>query len=350
MAELGRIELKLQYCLAIMRNRKEDSPSERFRGYYISENEMDAILGKAVDRVENEASVSHASEATDLLKSLSLLEKGISAKKEESIRRGITLKLVSLEQMFGLSPFDVDTLLVCLLPEIDLKYQRVYAYLQDDVTQKSPTVDLVLKLLCESLPEMLERRKTFSADAPLIKYQLIKLFDNHTSKQTPLLDKSLQVDERIIHYLLGTDQIDPYLSRFMWSIHPELNLEDMILPEETKQFIDTLISRSEKAIVCYLYGDNGVGKQATVEGICKKLGFPVLCVELNRMLLSKENTEILLPLILREGMLWNAVLYLKGGNVLFSAEEAREFDGDYLVTELMDYPNWIFITDFVRFG
>src|SRR5262245_17617142 len=52
--------------------------------------------------------------------------------------------LPALARAFGLSPFDVDVLLIALAPELDLRYQRLYAYLQDDVTRKSASVDLAL--------------------------------------------------------------------------------------------------------------------------------------------------------------------------------------------------------------
>ena len=35
----------------------------------------------------------------------------------------------------------------------DLRYERIYAYLQDDVTRRRPTVELVLNVLCESSAE-----------------------------------------------------------------------------------------------------------------------------------------------------------------------------------------------------
>src|SRR4051794_24894296 len=52
-----------------------------------------------------------------------------------------------LEQEFGLDGFDLDVVLVALAPEIDIRYERIYAYLQDDVTRRRPSVDLVLNLL-----------------------------------------------------------------------------------------------------------------------------------------------------------------------------------------------------------
>jgi hypothetical protein len=56
-----------------------------------------------------------------------------------------------LQELFQLSPLDLDVLLICLAPELDLKYEKLYAYLQDDVTKKRPSVDLCLTLLCPSL-------------------------------------------------------------------------------------------------------------------------------------------------------------------------------------------------------
>ncbi|MGC9360778.1 MAG: hypothetical protein ACP5G7_10480, partial [Anaerolineae bacterium] len=49
-----------------------------------------------------------------------------------------------------LSPFERDVLLLCLALELDRGYERIYAYLHDDVTARQPTVGLALDLLCDS--------------------------------------------------------------------------------------------------------------------------------------------------------------------------------------------------------
>src|SRR5262249_51091010 len=51
-----------------------------------------------------------------------------------------------LQQWFALSDFDLDAVVIALAPELDLRYERLYGYLQDDVTRRGPTVDLVLNL------------------------------------------------------------------------------------------------------------------------------------------------------------------------------------------------------------
>ena len=64
---------------------------------------------------------------------------------------------------FDLSEFDVDVLLLALAPEIDLRYESLYAYLQDDVARRRPSVDPALNLMCGSPAERLA-----AALAPLL--------------------------------------------------------------------------------------------------------------------------------------------------------------------------------------
>ena len=190
---------------------------------------------------------------------------------------------------------------------------------------------------------MLKSRDAFSSSAPLIKHQLVHLHENHTSTPTPLLAKSLQIDGRIFHYLLGIDQIDSCLLTFTQLLQPKRKLEEMILPEETRRLLTTLILQRGSPPVCHLHGDNGVGKKSTAEAICSELGIPILYVELNRLLFSKGNSETLIPLILREGMLQNAALYLNGYDVLLTDENDIKSSGDYLLLELKKYPQWVFV-------
>ena len=126
------------------------------RGLYVSEKQINAIIGTPHLWQEDKSSGLRNSALEPRVESLRQLGEDIAGRKRESLRRGLTLRLDGLGRLFCLSMFDIDTLLICLLPELDLEYQRVYAYLQDDVTQKSPTVNLVLQLLCESFADVLK--------------------------------------------------------------------------------------------------------------------------------------------------------------------------------------------------
>ena len=58
-------------------------------------------------------------------------------------------------------------MLIVVAPEIDLRYERVYGYLQDDVTRRRPTVDLALDLVSRTAQEKLAHRALFGSGAPL---------------------------------------------------------------------------------------------------------------------------------------------------------------------------------------
>lgn len=344
LAELKRIELKLQ--LKVMSPRQDDSqPGEGdFRGLYVSEKQIDAIIGTPCFQPEEKPFRLRNSAPAASPESLRRLEEDIVEKRKESLRRGLTLRLCELGRLFQLSMFDVDTLLVCLLPELDLAYQRLYAYLQDDVTKKSPTVNLVLQLLCESFTDTLKAREAFSPEAPLVKCHLLRLYDDYSSRPTPLLAKFLQVDERITSYLLGIDQIDARLLSFTHLVYPTLKLPDMVLADDMEHHLTKLIRHfKDKGLICHFQGTYGVGKQATAEAICSELGVPLLNVDVNKMMALDMPFELSAPLIFREGQLRNAALYFNGYDLLLGDEREIKPSYESIITELEDYPQWVFL-------
>jgi hypothetical protein len=110
-------------------------------------------------------------------------------------------RLAVLAGAFGLDPFDVDVLIIVLAPEFDLRYERLYAFLQDDVTRRRPSVDLVLNLLCETAEAKLLRRSRFAADAPLFRRGLLTVASDPQKPRSPLLAQDLALDEQAASWL-----------------------------------------------------------------------------------------------------------------------------------------------------
>lgn len=192
------------------------------------------------------------------------------------------LRLDELARRFQLSPFDIDALLVCLAPELDLRYERLYAYLQDDVTQKQPSVDLLLNLLSPSFEAKLAARQRFSPNAPLLKYSLLHLFNDPSHPQSPLLSQFLKVDERVVNYLLDDDALDLRLLPYVQHIVPQTGLKDLFLPDDLKRRL-TLLAQAQQTkgegLLFYFQGPYGVGKQTTAEALCRELGMGLLAVD-----------------------------------------------------------------------
>ncbi|MEO3872715.1 ATP-binding protein [Nonomuraea sp. B12E4] len=108
-----------------------------------------------------------------------------------------------LAARFRLTGFDLGVLVIALAPELDLRYERLYAFLHDDVSRQRPTVDLALTLLSASPGEKLARLEHFAADAPLVRHRLIRLARCR-------LAEPIQVAEPVVRHLLGLGGLPPW--------------------------------------------------------------------------------------------------------------------------------------------
>ena len=167
--ELKRIDLMIH--LQVQRIRQKNEVVDGFQGLYVSDEEINSILDP-----------DHASPPGDdddqsirILKGLiAETESEIARKKENSRKKGIMLNLPMLTEIYGLTPFETDTILISTAPELDTKYEQLYAYLRNDATKKQPGVDLILRLLCNSTEDAIHARRYFHAEAQLFKNRMIR--------------------------------------------------------------------------------------------------------------------------------------------------------------------------------
>ena len=72
---------------------------------------------------------------------------------------GQCLPLDRLTRHLGLGAFEEESVLLCAAPEIDVAYERIYAYVLDDLNRRFPCSELLAALTATSLPERLARRR-----------------------------------------------------------------------------------------------------------------------------------------------------------------------------------------------
>ncbi|TFG89789.1 MAG: ATP-binding protein, partial [Candidatus Atribacteria bacterium] len=303
--------------------------ADSFQGLFISDNEINTILNTHPYSTEF---------YTDKdFEKIDVLVEEIGLKKLKTIREGSILRLHTLSELFHLTPFEIDALLICLAPELDLRYEKLYSYLQDDVTRKRPTVDLVMRLLCHSLDDKFKARNYFSTSAPLFRNHIL-LFTG--DDQLPMLSRSLRIDERITGFLLGTDIIDQELRKFTDFIEPGKSFNDIILVQDQKQIFTGLLSCMKKPVMFYFHGPYGAGKKTTAEAMCRESGIPLLVVDSNG-LKGNESFETL-NLILREALLLGSSLYFEGFDVL--SEKESGVSASDLIRYMDSFSNPIFLS------
>jgi SpoVK/Ycf46/Vps4 family AAA+-type ATPase len=246
---------------------------------------------------------------------------------ERSFSDEETSRLAWLADSYGLSKFDLDLLLVALAPDVDLRYERLYAYLQDDVSRRRPSVDLALNLLCPTAGIKVRRRAHLAPEAPLVRHGLIHLIPDANRPASPLLAHYLKVDEQIVRWLLGERSLDDRLISFSDFVVQGISLSNLSLNDEVEQTIRSLIDRADnrrRAMLVYLQGAPGAGQRQIAEAMANETGLFLLAADLSRAVNgTAADFDHLLRLLFREAYLQNALLFLDGIDALHGEDLIR---------------------------
>jgi hypothetical protein len=85
-------------------------------------------------------------------------------------------------------------------PELNPRYGRLFAYLQDDITRKLPSPRLIGHLLAGEGVSEADVMTCFDRDAPLRRLGALKL---QGDAATPLAERAIKVADRLAAYLVG---------------------------------------------------------------------------------------------------------------------------------------------------
>lgn len=220
--------------------------------------------------------------------------------------------LSTLVRTFGLTSFDTDVMLLALAPEVDLRYERIYSYLQDDVTRKRPTIELALNLFCSSAEEKFERRAEFSPNGRLIRHCLLQVIPDPNQVEPSSLAYYLKLDDQIKHLLLGQPGLDQRLAAFCQLIEPSLDWNDLALNSEIQQALPCICKEaqlSQTPLRLYFQGHGGPEKKETAEALARVLGGNLLVARIDR-LPDNSNSSFLFNLVVREAELQRAILFV----------------------------------------
>ncbi|MFD4669929.1 ATP-binding protein [Lentzea sp. NPDC058450] len=214
---------------------------------------------------------------------------------------------------FGLSPFDVDVLVVALAPEVDARYERAFALLQEDPARGRPTVDVVLTLLCANADDRHACLARFAADAPLRRHGLVELVADPRDVAPPTRARYVVVDAGIVDALVGDRGGDGQLAAaarmraasrltdLTEQITPRAGWADLVLPDDTtaalREICATVAGRdrvlgtwgfAEKlsrgtGIAALFSGPPGTGKTMAAEVVAGELGLGLYRIDLARV-------------------------------------------------------------------
>ncbi len=371
-AELARVDVRIQREVLRWQRAGQD-PHDAFRGLKVSDDEALALAHRPfgtswgqTTALGDEAQAFAAAEAEAARQAAALGKRAAKA--------GQALRLRRLGEAFGLDAFALDAFLICLAPTLDLRYERLYGYLQDDVTRRRPTVNLILDLLCEPGPERLRRLRAFADDAPLLAFNLVERVADPGGPAPSLLGQALTPNEAVVGWLLGDYQPHADLGRHAQWVRPEAGPEDRVLAgpavwelvrlargDEGRRTNDegrrTTAGGGQEAEegggggmgakgglppVAVLYGPNGAAQEAALRLFAAEAGRPLLRVALGRLVGGERTALRVVRTALRDARLTGAIPCIVEWDAALGGAEAGAGAGlADVLDEVFSYPDMV---------
>lgn len=124
-----------------------------------------------------------------------------AALRENATETRAALPLDRLERQLGLNEMEMRALLVCVAPELDRAYERIYAYILDDLNRRFPCIELAIILCADDLPSQLRQRALLG---PLGKLRRLGVLDAVGEASTELR-RQLRCGAGLIEFLVGAN-------------------------------------------------------------------------------------------------------------------------------------------------
>ncbi|OCT11384.1 hypothetical protein A8709_06840 [Paenibacillus pectinilyticus] len=318
--ELHLLDKKLELLYKRRQKLTPDPQTDSFRGMFVSEDEFIRLIGGLGSEDELEEDEQEIGEMIEELEAAILL------RREESRKAGLFLPLAYLSTVFGFSSIEERFVMLGLAVELDRKYERIFGFLLDDLTSKTPNISLALQIACHSPEEMRAARTTFMAPEGKLARYVLHPDTLHVNGQT-LLSRPLQLDKRIITFLLDSGELDPKLKPAVSMVYPDDELAPLLVQEDFQErlrsFIEVALEApvaERKRLAFHLWGNAGAGKKLQVMHLSRTFNKPLLLVDLADVLLHAASLEDQLRAIVREAILHQAVLCFTRLEVLYPDE------------------------------
>jgi len=321
--ELKKLDLLIARRVAVLRTlRRTESGMPATKGLYISDIEVDELLDE-VDMSLDESGISAVFDDH-----IALFQRTIDEKLAGSADREVVLTLPRLAALFALSPFELQTIVICLAPELRRKYDTLYAYVQDDITRKKPSVDLVLDLIRPSEEERWHRLALLSDHGALARQGILHTVEDIRSPSgSSGLARFLSLDPRILHYLLGDNALDERLGGSIRWTRPVADDPEFAVDPAARIRLANLLgyhascnASQPRALTIYLQGPYGIGKLALASDLCEQFRQPLLVLDLELLRTREADAATALRLAFRESILNRAALYIEHVDGLIDAQ------------------------------
>lgn len=244
----------------------------------------------------------------------------IQEKQSEIQKEGKGDRIGALTGIFGLSDWEEHVLTMAWATETDRGFQRVYAFLQDDLSRKLPSVDIANRSWLCGEKKLEGNGMLLHSRSLLIVYGLVEVVgDAHE----PWINKGFHLSERIRDFLLGDD-------------FPTMDIASSIVLEMPRQSPFIIFKKdwghwSQKVPgVIWLYGLDNSGKKERCREFAAGTGQPLIRTSWNDIV-KQNDIPSFLKMLCREVLLQQGFLCIEDG------DEINTREGEHVFQLLCEY-------------
>jgi hypothetical protein len=274
-AELTRILDELARQLHLQRQRGRTPAGDPIRGMVIEDGETEGLITQlAADLSRDERETRPAAPATRR-------PRHEIADRAEAAARGTFLPLRHAQKAFELTPEEYDALILAVAVEVEARFGRIVAYLNDHVGRTRPTVGLALALTADDPDRGPRRWPADLEDRPVFRDGLLEL-----EGDGPLPGLAIRLSKGLLPRLLASSkEAVPPEDEAWWSVHPcdQDLLSRLVLAESARRpltaWAQGIRARGDVAPLL-VHGVPGVGRATAGRAAAFLAGHPVVQVEL----------------------------------------------------------------------
>jgi AAA+ superfamily predicted ATPase len=301
--------------LATLRRKERNGglPADPLRSVIIGDQEIERAVEQLAGGWDDNAETFEDDEAASVRELLLRLQERIWDRRILSKSASVRLPLPRLTEAFGLNRFEELCLVMCMAADLDRRYERLFGYLQDDLTRNRPSIDLFFYLLDLTVSERVGARKWFSSDGPLLRHRLIRVTTPPGDPDAPFINRFLQIDERVASFLVGLEVIDARIDNLA-SITCAQGETECELPPDVEELVKYVgihfRTRACAPLAVCLFGPDGCKKESAAAAICKGAAKTLIRVRAESLPEGAAGQD-LLALLHRETKLTNGALFFQ---------------------------------------
>lgn len=293
----------------------------RFKGLVINRDEFESLLN---DFSNLPIDMSHAEKDVQLAQSF------IASRKEACTKKGIFLSLTYLSHNFDLTIFEEFCILLSAIPNINRKYEKIFGFLQDDISMKYPTLDLATKLFFLGDYHSNTVAAWLIAENTILKYIFEEVPSNNYSKLT----QPLKLKKRILKFLFDPISLFSVDSDLMELFVAKEKVNTLYSNMDKYKQLVNLYSNDIKSesnnLIVNIYGKKGSGKKLALKKLAYEYDEKLVLINFDLLKEDKDINSIVLEIILNNALL-----------CIYNYEENEL--GKKLVTTMLKYTDILFI-------